>query len=822
MRFALYLLLIGLGLVPTASAAAPVDYLRDVKPLLAQHCYACHGAKAHKSGLRLDSAAAIREGGQHGPAVTPGKSGDSLLIRALEGAPGVTRMPFKRPPLSPAQVAVLKAWIDAGARAPAEEKPADEAKSATHWAFLPPVRAPLPAVKDPHWPRNPIDRFILARLDREGITPSPEADRTTLIRRLSLDLLGLPPPPAEVDAFVQDMRPDAYERLVDRLLASPHYGERWGRHWLDLARYADSNGYSIDGPREIWKYREWVVNALNRDLPFRQFVIEQMAGDMLPGATPEQQVATGFHRNTQINQEGGIDPEQFRVEAVADRVHTTGVVFLGLTLGCARCHDHKFDPITQKEYYQLFAFLNNQDEPTLALASPELAAKREVLQAQIQKLAAEYTARQDAWLKGLTDEQRGGLKREIQVILNLGFEQRDAKQKRTLMAFFKTHEPDLYQRLKAISDLESRQPKFPTTMILKERAKPRETYIHIKGDFTRKGERVFPGVPAVLPPLAVGQGGDTPRSPNRLDLARWLVEPRNPLTPRVTVNRIWQHYFGKGLVETENDFGTQGSPPTHPELLDWLATEFIAQDWSLKAVHRLIVTSATYRQSSRHRPELARLDPNNHLLARQARLRLEAEVIRDEGLRASGLLNPALGGPSVFPPQPAGVFRFTQVPREWKANTDGGRYRRGLYTYFWRAAPYPALTVFDAPDAASTCTRRVRSNTPLQALTLLNDEAFLEFAQALAVRVLREAPAGETPRLEYLFRLCLARRLSPSEGQRLARFLREQLDGFRQAPAEARALLPARLPDGMDTSQLAAWTATARVLLNLDEFITRE
>ncbi len=821
MRFTLNLLLIAFLPAGTASAADHADYLRDVKPLLAQHCSACHGAKVHKAHLRLDTAAAIRKGGQSGPAIVPGKSSASLLIRALEGASGLTRMPFKRPPLTPAQIAVLKAWIDGGAQAPAHEQAA-EAKTSTHWAFIPPVRPPLPTVKNPHWVRNPIDRFILARLDKEGLTPSPEADRVTLIRRLSLDLLGLPPTPEEVDAFCADHRPDAYERLVDRLLASPHYGERWGRHWLDLARYADSNGYSIDGPREIWKYREWVINALNRDMPFREFVIEQIAGDMLPGATLEQRVATGFHRNTQINQEGGIDLEQFRVEAVADRVHTTGVVFLGLTLGCARCHNHKFDPITQKEYYQFFAFFNNQDEPTLALADPAVAARREAFQAQIRKLAAEYTDRQDAWLKSLTDEQRGQLKREIQVILNLGFEQRDAKQKRTLMAFLKDREPDLYARLQAINDLEKRQPKVPTTMVLKERAKPRETYIHIKGDFTRKGERVFPGVPAVLPPLKIDQGVDTPRSPNRLDLARWLVDPRNPLTARVTVNRMWQHYFGKGLVETENDFGTQGSPPTHPQLLDWLATEFIAQDWSVKAIHRLIVTSATYRQSSRHRPELARLDPNNHLLARQTRLRLEAEVIRDEGLRASGLLNPTLGGPSVFPPQPAGVFRFTQVPREWTADTGADRYRRGLYTYFWRAAPYPALTVFDAPDAVGACTRRVRSNTPLQALTLLNDEAFLEFAQALAARVLHEVPTGETPRLQRLFRLCLARRPGASESQRLERFLSQQLDEFRRAPAEARALLPARLPAETDVPQLAAWTATARVLLNLDEFITRE
>jgi hypothetical protein len=799
-----------------AAAADAVDYLRDIKPLLARNCYLCHGAKTHKADLRLDTVAGMRKGGKGGPVVVSGKSEESPLVQALEGTAGMTRMPLKRPPLSLAQISLVKAWIDQGAKAPAHEKPDDGTGGSMHWAFVPPVRPPLPPVKDAQWVRNPIDQFMLARLEPEGLAPSPEADRVTLIRRLSLDLLGLPPSIEEVDAFLADQRPDAYERLIDRLLQSPHYGERWGRHWLDLARYADSNGYSIDGPREIWKYREWVVNALNQDMPFCQFVIEQMAGDMLPQATTDQRIATGFHRNTQINQEGGIDPEQFRVESVADRVNTTGTVFLGLTLGCARCHDHKFDPISQKEYYQLFAFLNNQDEPTLPIAAPELAAKGEAIQKLINQRAEEFIQQQEAWLKSLSEEQRSGIQRDIQVILNLGYEQRDRKQKQTLMAFFKEREPALYASAKVLNDLERRKPKYPTTMVLKERAKPRETHLHISGDFTRPGERVVPSVPAVLPPLT----GTAP--PNRLDLARWLVDPKNPLTARVAVNRIWQHYFGKGLVETENDFGTQGSPPTHPELLDWLATEFVARDWSLKAMHRLIVTSATYRQSSRHRPELAKADPYNRLLGRQARLRMEAEVIRDEGLAVSGLLNPAVGGPSVFPPQPAGVFRFTQVPREWKASSGADRYRRGLYTYFWRAAPHPALIVFDAPDATAACTRRVRSNTPLQALTLLNDEAFLEFAQALAGRVLKEVPAGEAQQIRYLFRLCLARLPSSAESRRLEDLLRQQGDEFRQAPAEARALLPAQLPAATDVPRLAAWAAVARVVLNLDEFITRE
>jgi mono/diheme cytochrome c family protein len=785
------LLLVFLG--AAAQAADPVDYARDVKPLLAKNCYACHGATQQKAKLRVDSAAALLKSEK--PVVEPGKSKESLLIQAVLGSDGLTPMPYKKPPLSAAEVATLRNWIDQGAKAPEKEP----SVAFTHWAFVPPARHPSPTVKDATWPRNPLDRFVLSRLEHAGLSPSREADRTTLIRRLYLDLLGLLPSIPEVDAFVADERPDAYERLVDRLLSSPHHGERWGRHWLDLARYADSNGYSIDAPREIWSYRDWVVAALNRDLPFDQFVTEQMAGDLLPNATTDQIVATGFHRNTQINQEGGIDPEQFRVDAVADRVATTGVVFLGLTLGCARCHDHKFDPISQKEYYQLFAFLNSQDEPSLPLATPTLAAKRAAIQEQIRILADEALTYQKAWLSGQTEEQRDQIPRNIEVILNLGFEQRDRKQRQTLLAYFKDRDAGMYERLLTLAELEKREPKFPTTMVLKERSKPRETRVHLGGDFTRPGDQVAPGVLGVLHPLQsprLQSGGLA----SRLALARWLVDPANPLTARVTVNRLWQAYFGQGLVETENDFGTQGTQPTHPELLDWLATEFMAQGWSMKAMHRLIVTSATYRQASAHRAELAKVDPYNKLLGRQTRLRLEGEIVRDAALSASGRLNGRVGGPGVFPPQPEGVFRFTQVPRDWTASTGPDRYRRGMYTYFWRSAPHPALTVFDAPNAAETCTKRVRSNTPLQALTLLNDEAFHELAQALADRVLRERLPSENERLRYAFRLCVAREPSSAEQERLAMFLKEQADG------EARI----------------AWMAVARVLLNLDEFITRE
>jgi mono/diheme cytochrome c family protein len=818
-----------------AAAADPVDYPRDVRPILAAHCYPCHGPDKQRSGLRLDSVAAIRQGGNTGPAVTPGKAGESLLIHAVTGTNDAAVMPPKGPRLSAAQVALLKTWIDQGANAPADAAVAGGPARSRHWSFQSVRRVEPPAVQDAGWVRNPIDAFVLARLEKEGLKPSPEADRTTLIRRLCLDLTGLPPTPEEVDAFVQDTRPDAYERLVDRLLASPHYGERQARHWLDLARYADSNGYSIDAPRSMWPYRDWVVNALNADLPFDRFVTEQLAGDLLPNPTRDQLIATGFHRNTPINEEGGINVEQFRIESVVDRVNTTGSVFLGLTVGCCQCHDHKFDPLAQKEYYQLFAFLNNQDEPTLELATPEELARRNSIQAEqkslqkrLKQLDAVTPERIEAWEHGLSDRARAGLPRAVQQILNAPPNGRTAKQNDALAEYVRqldkvrhavggvasplvlaplAHAHALVVRTdleKRLAGLKKSEPVVSTTLVLRERTAPRETHILLGGDFTRPGAPVRPGTPAVLPALKSGrhQPADAGRPPNRLDLARWLVSPENPLTARVTVNRLWQRHFGLGLVETENDFGTQGTPPTHPELLDWLASEFVRQKWSMKSLHRLIVTSATYRQSSNARADLAQRDPTNKLLARMPRLRLEAEVVRDAALAAAGLMNPAVGGPSVYPPQPDGVYQVTQVKRDWKASAGPDRYRRGMYTYFFRSAPYPALTVFDAPDAVSACTRRNRSNTPLQALTLLNDQAFVECAQALARRVLRDGPGDDAGRLRLAFRLCLARTPSERESGRLGELL-EQLraDG---EPAEA------------------AWVSVSRALLNLDEFITRE
>jgi mono/diheme cytochrome c family protein len=820
-----------LGWHSSATAQDTVDYTRDVKPILSQNCVSCHGFKMQKGKLRLDAAALMLKGGNSGAAIVPGNASQSPLIHSLKGTNDFTAMPFKKQPLNDKQISVLVAWVNQGAKAPSDEV-ADDGTGRNHWAFKPPQPPNVPEVKDAAWPRNPIDNFILARLEREGIRPSTQADPITLIRRVYLDLLGLPPSLKDAEAFLADEKPDAYERLVDQLLASPHYGERWGRHWLDQARYADTHGFSIDGNREIWNYRDWVINALNADMPFNQFAIEQMAGDMLPKATVQQKVATGFHRNTQINQEGGIDVEQFRIEAVADRVNTTGSVFLGLTIGCARCHDHKFDPLTQREYYQLFAFLNNQSEPSLGIASPATVAKKETLAAKQIQFEDELDVAIKDYLEKKGPGESANLKADIAGILRLTPDQRTEMQKKSLATYFGKLDTGLKKSFDTLAALKKSEPKFATTLVLQEMSKPRVTYVHLGGDFTRKGDTVSPGVPAVLHSL--NKSGPV----NRLDLARWLVDPRNPLVGRVTVNRIWLQYFGRGLVETDDDFGTQGLQPSHAELLDWLATQFAGSasapgHWSFKAMHRLIVTSATYRQSSKIRTDLAETDPDNRFLARQTRLRLDAEIVRDNALAASGLLSRKLGGPSVFPPQPDGIYQFTQVVSAWQTSIGDDRFRRGIYTFFKRSAPYPALSVFDAPDGTSACTRRIRSNTPLQALTLLNDQAFWEIARGLAQRVIAEGPAGDDERLNFAFRLCLARTPTAAEARRLVQFLNMQRDEFKAAPAAARAFLggeapkgknqrPQSLPPEADMPEHAAWMAVTRVLLNLDEFINRE
>jgi mono/diheme cytochrome c family protein len=916
-----------------AEDASTVDYSRQIKPLLAKHCAKCHGVKEQNSGLRVDSGRALFDGGDTGPAIVPRDSAKSLLVQAVTGTGGVSKMPPEGSPLSPEEIDLIRKWIDAGAPFPTDEVvEIAKGRSNDHWSFQP-IRHPAPpAVAQPEATRGPLDSFIVARLEHERIAPSPEANRETLIRRVTLDLLGIPPTPDELREFLADDSPDAYERLIDRLLASPHFGERWGRDWLDVARYADSNGFTRDMPRTIWKYRDWVVDAFNRNQPFDEFVIDQIAGDMRPNARLDQLVATGFHRNTLINEEGGTDPEQFRVESVVDRVNTTGTVFLGLTVGCAQCHDHKYDPISQREYYQLYAFFNSTafsgGDPTLPridVPSPDQIAggepeRQKAIRAEIAKLDKEIKSQADAiaadlaeWEKTLSDDDKKKLPFNVKNAVDLPLRDRSATHKRDLDAYFRSQDVarQKYPQLERIAKLRAEEPKFPTTMITRELAKPRETYIQLRGNFLRKGAKVHPAVPAVLgrvdgsglsvegvpdesesdtpstasadstPATASVSPGSPSSSPaisnpqpstlnhaqpstalTRLDLARWLVSTGNPLTARVTANRIWQKFFGRGLVETENDFGTQGTPPSHPELLDWLAAEFRGDvfgvpfsefgagknadaglgsaptehrspnpehqlrsplpSWDIKRLQRLIVTSATYRQSSRHRAELAQVDPVNRLLARQNRLRLDAEIIRDESLAAAGLLTAELGGPPVYPPQPDGVFDFTQDKKPWKTATNRERYRKAMYTHLWRSSLYPAMTVFDFPDANITCTRRVRSNTPLQSLTLANDLTFVEFAKGLASRILSESTADDSQRLTLAFELSLSRAPSSAELSRMRDYLHQQQSHFATDTNSAAEFAPQPLPASTSAPAAAAWTSVARVLMNLDEFITRE
>ena len=817
---------------PAVSAQSVRFFESQVRPVLHGRCLQCHNDRVRTSGLSVESRDGLLEGGNRGAAVSLEQPAESLLLSALRHQ-GDLRMPADGR-LADDQITAIERWIGLGAPWPSNAPRADEAAQRRHWSFRPVVRPKVPDASASEWVTNPIDRFVLARLEAQGLTPSPVADRATLARRLHLDLTGLVPDPEVVERFIEDTGAGAYERLVDRLLASPHYGERWGRHWLDVARYADSNGYNNDAPREIWMYRDWVIEALNRDLPFDRFVIEQFAGDLLPEPSRQQVVATGFHRNTLLNLEGGVDFEQYRVEAVVDRVDVTGLAFLGLSLGCARCHDHKYDPVSQREFYRFFAFFNNIDElggefgdkegrarayePVLSFGTREQTARQAAIEAQLEAMRAEQkqyekqlVENQPAWEMGLTENELVELPIGVQRILAKPPDQREPQRLVFVKNAFLGQDPGVQERRKAIQAVTRLLPKIPGTLVMRELAEPRPTHILVQGDFLRRGEPVEPGTPAILPPLDA-------EDPNRLDLARWLVDPRNPLTPRVTANRVWQRYFGRGIVATENDFGTQGEAPSHPGLLDWLATEFVADGWSLKALHRRIVTSATYRQSSFLRPDLAAADPANRLLGRQSRLRVESEVVRDVALSASGSLVPRIGGPSVFPAQPPGVM----IRRPWPESDGADRYRRGLYTHFWRTSPHPGLMVFDSPDSLTLATSRNRSNTPLQALTLLNDAGFHEFAQSLAGRVLREKPdAGLAERTEYAFRLCLSRGPTADELAALGDLASAQLREFDADPARIDDILTLDAP-GVGRAEAAAWTTVAGVLMNLDEFITRE
>jgi hypothetical protein len=693
---------IAAGAAPARGLAGTnVDFKREIAPLLAERCVRCHGPKKHEGGLRLDVRRRAFAGGDSGPAISPTNSAKSEVLRRISAADDDKRMPPSGPPLSDKEKALLRTWIEQGAPWPDELAGAESFES--HWAFQRVKSPATPSVKDAGV-RNPIDAFVLARLAARGLAPSAEADKATLLRRLHLDLLGLPATPEDLQAFLTDSRPDAYERLVDRLLASPHFGERWGRHWLDLARFAESDGYENDRLRpDAWRFRDWVIDAVNGDMPFDQFTVEQLAGDLLPQASAAQKIAAGFHRHTLWNSAASADKEEFRTLAIKDRADTTAAAWMGLTLGCAKCHAHRYDPIAQREYYQLYAFFNNtdaKDEPIAGGAIMTLAAVK------------------------------------------------------------------------------------------------RTTHVHRRGNFLSKGEEVTPATPAFLPPLkARGQ------APDRLDLALWLVDPAHPLPARVAVNHIWQHLFGQGLVATPENFGLNGEPPSHPELVDWLAAELVRVKWSRKALIRTIVTSATYRQASRQRDDLAQGDPSNALWGRQNRFRVEAEIVRDLALSVSGLLRPKLGGPSIVPPFPEGFLAQRFAAEALKMPT-AERHRRGVYIHVQRTLTYPTLAAFDVADGNQPCPRRDRSVTPMQALTLLNDPVFAECAEVLGARLRSAAPQEREARLGFAFQLCLGR--APK-----ARELK-LLDDLVDAQVKLGA------------NDVAVWNGVARVLLNLEEFITRE
>jgi hypothetical protein len=839
----LTILLSCLWLNVKASATEQPQYNRDVLPILAEYCFACHGFDSgqRQAGLRLDQrdeATATLGSGE--VAIVPGNLEQSELWARVVTKDHDLQMPpvdtGKR--LSNDDRETLKRWIQSGAE---YEK---------HWAFLTPEKAQPPDVPGVG---HSIDRFVRAKLQDADLQPSSPADRSVLIRRVTLNLIGLPPSPEEVGVFLEDKETGALERVVDRLLQSPHFGEHWARWWLDLAHYGDSDGYLQDFLRPVaWRYRQWVVDAFNADMPFDEFTIQQLAGDLLPDATVSQRMGTGFLRNTLSNREGGADLEEFRINQVLDRTMTVGTTWLGLTVGCAQCHDHKFDPVSQTEFYQLFAFFNNADEVNFNAPLPDEAEEYEAARedynrqraALIAPVAEPLAALQAEWEKEiLFAESNPGVDfmwdRQLELlglqwgqnlgegqleglnILRIPTDQRTKDQRNRLLDYFLASGSrpysDRFAALK-LSALREKLDKLATALPPVTRAPGmmksvvhRPTWVHVRGDYRRHGDPVVPGTIAALPPM------DAPSTPDRLELARWLVSPEHPLTARVTVNRLWQELFGRGIVATSENFGVRGDAPSHPQLLDWLAVDFVENGWSIKSLLREIVLSQTYRQSSDVRDDLAGRDPLNLLLARQTRLRLSGEAIRDSALAVSGLLSRKVGGPSVKPPQPSSVSK-DGYNNTWEPSTGEDRYRRGLYTFLQRTSPYAQFVTFDLPDISGSCTRRERSNTPLQALTLLNDPVFMEAAQLLAIRILNEVPDDdEVQRIDRAYLLAFGRHPHAEEAQRLMEYLKQQRNILNAEAESAAALL-----ENTARKDGAEWVMLSSVLLNLDEFIHRE
>lgn len=751
----------------TAVATVKRTTLAQVMPIFKAHCMPCHGDAA-QGGLRLDTVEGLRKGGVSGKLIVPGKPNSSVLyLRTISDKMG-PRMPMGFRPLDAQKTETMRRWIADGGDLSLDGKP-------PHWAYVAPVKPTIPNVRNRAWVKNPIDSFVLSELEKKGWQPSPPASREKLLRRVTLDLTGLPPTPQEVEAFRNDNRPDAYERVVDRLLNSPAYGERMARPWLDLARYADTHGYEKDASRSIWPYRDWVIRAFNADMPFDQFTMEQMAGDLLPNPTPDKLIATGFHRNTMYNEEGGVDKEEQRWLTLIDRVGTTSTIWMASTVACAQCHDHKYDPFSQKDFYRMLAYFEPSEEPAYEVPDEGLQARRALVQARITVKEAEL---RDLEAQKAPEESRKAVQAE-----------RDR----------------LVQERNAMSGA--------WTLILREKPSDEvpSTYLRNGGAFLSRGEKLYAGVPEFLGKLPSN------RPNNRVALGYWLIDPKNPLTARVQVNRAWELHFGTGIVESSDDFGTQADKPSHPRLLDWLAVTFVERGWKLKQLHRLIVTSNTYRQSSAMTAEAREQDPKNRWLARGPRYRLEAEMIRDTALAASGLLSRKMYGPGVFPKQPDGVWDSPYSGEYWRTSEGEDLHRRSIYTFWKRTSPYPALMAFDATSREVCTSRRIRTNTPLQALVTLNDPAYMDAAKALADRMLASA-GGDRDRIAYGFLRCTSRSPETVELDRLERLLQQQRGRYRDDPDAARKL---RGADG-DVAEAAAWTVLANVLLNLDETLSQE
>jgi hypothetical protein len=786
---------------PSRAEVSAPHFDRDIRPILSDKCFACHGPDeaTREADLRLDRREGLFEPTASGatPVVARDLTASELIRRIASTDPSEQMPPADAPKqLTDDEKAKLVAWVQAGA------------EFERHWSLIAPERAALPAA-DADWPCNPIDNFVLARMRDAGLQPSPQASRETLVRRLYLDLLGLPPTREQATAFVRSQEPDAYEQLVDELLTSPHFGERMAMEWLDAARFADTNGYHLDNGRDMSRWRAWVIDAFNKNMPFDQFTIWQLAGDLLPNATTEQRIASGFNRNHMINFEGGAIPEEYHAAYIVDRVSTTSTVWLGLTVACAQCHDHKFDPITQREFYQLYAFFNNVPEkgldgnqgnaaPMLPLPTAEQAAQQRILDAQIDALKklTEVDGADDALKKQSADELK--------------------KLEGSRAALAKV---------------------IPNTMVMEEMPQPRDTFVLVRGQYDQFGTKVQADTPASLPAFPA----DAPR--NRLGLAQWLVAPEQPLTSRVIANRYWQLIFGTGLVPTAEDFGSQGEQPSHPELLDWLACELqqstqpgvagTSQEcWNVKAFIKLLVTSAAYRQQSQVTPAGLDADPENRWLARAPRFRLPAELIRDQALAVSGLLKHRIGGASVSPYQPGdlwGELSSRTDSSNWTAqffvqSHGDDLYRRSMYTFWKRTCPPVQLSTFDAPDRETCTVRRARTNTPLQALILLNDPTYLEASRKLAERVLHEAPSDSNQRLAFLFETVTCRPPSNDELSILARIRDHQRQHYQQHPDQITPLLSigeSAKDDSLDRLELASWTMTASAVLNLDETVTR-